>query len=416
MLKQELLEEIRQMPVIDTHEHFERYMETFGVTMPQFFYNCSCASVYANDLEKEDVRLLQRDDVPESEQFRALLRVKQRLRFTSCGRSMDRIAEKLQCELNEETCDALSKRFHERTKAQIRGQTPTIEGFICNSIGHPMYGGMRGLKRFLAHKMPADEAMHRVLNVTDLHCISSREKLEALEYVSGCTIGNLQDWEEACQRIIDGALELGIVGFKELYLYFRPMELGTATREQAQRELDKLRSGQIPDTALMDYMIYRVYERIAQTKLPVAVHTGALLHTAETAKGLSQYKNLICSFPEIKFDLLHLNYPALDEYLIVLRSCSNTYANAAWVTTGNRQYSLQFIRTVMDHIAAERVSFFGGDRCCAGEAVQVALEQTQDVLAEGLQQLIECGQLNRREALEIAALWMYKNPKDLYNL
>lgn len=416
MIYKDILEEIRQLPVIDTHEHFEHYTDTFGYTMPQFFYNCSCSSVFSGDLNKEDVRIMESPPSSEEEQFQALLRMKPRLRFTSSGKSMDRIAKKMGYELNEENYQALSLSFHSRTAGHIRSLAPNIKGYICNSAGHPMYGGMRGLKSFLDGEIPLDEKMYRVLNITDMHCIDTQEKLSDLEYTTGHEIKSLLEWEDACREIISGFVKLGIVGFKELYFYFRPMQLELPDKNRAEKEFAQLLNGERAGCGLMDYMMYRVYELVSETHLPLAVHTGGLLDTAETAKDFYQYMKMIKAFPGITFDLLHLNYPLLEDYMMVLKSCPNTYANAAWITTSNTEYCLHFMKLIQDHISAERVSFFGGDRAIAGEAVEVALEQTQEVLAEGLGQLIARGQLNKTDALEIAKLWLYENPKGLYKL
>lgn len=279
-----------------------------------------------------------------------------------------------------------------------------------------MYGGMRGLKGFLNQKILLDEKMYRVLNITDMHCIDTREKLADLEYTTGHEIKNLQEWEDACREIINSFVKLGIVGFKELYFYFRPMQLNLPDKNRAAKEFAGLLKGESAGTSLMDYMMHRIYELLSETHLPLAVHTGGLLDTAEPAKDFYQYMKIIKAFPEITFDLLHLNYPILDDYLLVLKSCPNTYANAAWITTSNTEYCLHFMKLILDHISAERCNFFGGDRAIAGEAVEVALEQTQEVLAKGLSQLTNTGHLCKSEAMEIAGLWLYENPKKLYGL
>lgn len=416
MIYQDLLEEIKQMPVIDTHEHFEKYTDTFGYTMPQFFYNCSCTSVFSGDMNKQDVELLESQTADEKDQFHALLRVKQKVRYTNSGRSMDCIAQKLGYELKEENYENLSLMFHTRSASHIRTFAPNIESYICNSVGHPMYGGIRGMKNILNHKIMPDEKMHRVLNITDMHCVDTKEKLADLEYTAGCTIRSLQEWEAACKKIIDSFIKLGIVGYKELYFYFRPMQLELPDKQKAEKEFAALLNGEKAGTALMDYMMFRVYELVSETGLPVAVHTGGLLDTAVTAKDFYQYQKIIQAFPNTTFDLLHLNYPMLEDYMVVLKSCPNTYANAAWITTTNTEYCLNFMKQVLNHISAERVNIFGGDRAIAGEAVEVALEQTQELLAEGLDQMVTRRQLNQTEALEIARLWLYENPKRLYKI
>lgn len=416
MTQTELLEELRGIRVIDTHEHFEHYMDTFGYTMPQFLYQCSGASIFSGNLEKRDVELLESSDASEWEQFQALLEIVPRLRWMRCGRSLLRISQKLGYELRAENYRALSESFQSRTKERVSAFAPKIEAYVCNSAGHPLFGGLRGLRDFADPDNKPDERMHRILNITVLHCIDTREKLEELEYAAGRPVKSLQEWERACREIITEGIAGGIVGYKELFPYFRPMEIGRPDPVRAEKEFAALLKGEKAGTGLLDYLMYRIYEMVSPTGKPVAVHTGALIETAQTAGGFYHYIGVMRDFPEISFDLLHLNYPRLEDYMMALKSCPNAYGNAAWTASADGEYCTRFIRQVLEVVSPERCCFFGGDKTCAGEAVEDALEQAEGVLAEGLCQLIKKGFLGKRDALEIAGLWLYENPKALYKL
>lgn len=416
MTERELLEEITQIHSIDTHTHFESYTETFGYTMPQFLYNCSYAGVFGGYFSNGDIRLMETSGQDEEKQYEALLRIREKLGVMRCGRLLDDIAKRLGAELKRENFHELSEAYKRRTEEQIRALTPTIDGFICNSIGHPLYGGIAGLKKYIDAPMNLDAKMHRILNITGLHSITSLEGLKELELVSGQEIGNLQDWEKACAYVIRRFAAQGIVGYKDVYLYFRPAKIDIPDASRACAEFGRFLKGEAAGKAMLDFMMFKLYEILSDTKLAVAVHTGAVIKTSETAASFTDYMKILKAFPAINFDLLHLNYPLLDLYLMILRSCPNAYGNAAWITSNNTEYTLRYMEEAIDCIPADRTNFFGTDRHCAGEAVAAVLKQTQELLASGLYRMAKAGRLSGQEARKLAEMWMYQNPRRLYGI
>jgi predicted TIM-barrel fold metal-dependent hydrolase len=417
MNKTDFSEAIRALPLVDDHTHFERYTDTHGYNMPRFLYFSSYANVYAGYLPQRARALLDDPRGDEEEQFDALLQTAQLLRHNRCGALLRGIARRMGAPLEKRRFATLRRLYSVRDEGRIRRQTPNVKAYICNSLGHPIYGGLEGLKAYRdGTAPPPDEGMHRVLTVTGLHSIHDREEMRALGRVAGVDITTLRHWREAAQTVISAFVGLGVVGFKELYLYFRPNEIGRPNEAAARRSFDAVMRGEAADAALMDYLMYLTYEMIEDTGLPVQVHTGSVILGAESATKLLSMQHFISDFPRVAFDLLHLNYPKLEDYFVLLRSCPNTYGNCAWVSSIDRSYTEEYLRRAADILPIDRTIYLGTDRHCAGEPVAAVVETSLQILEDTLWRMVEHRDFGADDALEIARMWLYENPKQLFHL
>lgn len=410
-----VLERLQQLPVIDVHTHFEGLMDTFGYTMPQFLYNCSYTVVYEPWFDPADVAVIHGHG-DEKSQYEALIRMVHSLHYTQTGWLVRRIAELAGFPLESGSFEGLQQWYAARSLEDVRKAAPRVQAYIANSAGHPLYGGLAGLKSFLDGSRKAGFNVYRSAAISDLHCVHSTRDLQAIAQAADMEIHSFEDWEKACRKLIFGLKDIGVVSFKELHLYFRPPQIDLPQWSRVNEEFSKVMRGEAATQNLLDAMLWRVYELISQTGLPVQVHTGATLSTAQTAAYLPDMIQLMSAFPGIRFDLLHLNYPMLENYQMVLRSCPNAYADATWITTTDPGYVHRFLDFALDSFPLDKTCLFGSDRHCAGYPVAAALEQTDRLLADFLAPRVERKQLSLSDAQEIASCWLFESPKALFNL
>lgn len=410
-----ILERLSQLPVIDVHTHFEGLMDTFGYTMPQFLYNCSYTVVYEPWFDPADVALIHGAG-DERQQFEALIRMVHGLRHSQTGSLVRRIAEMAGAALEPEAYDALQQWYAQRNEACIRKAMPRIRGMIANSAGHPLYGGLAGLKSFIDGDRVAGPGVYRSAAITDLHSVHDRRDLEAIGCAADMEINTFEDWENACKKLIFALKDIGVVAFKELHLYFRSPRIGLPQWPKAAAEFSRVMKGETASAELQDMMLFRVYEIISQTGLPVQVHTGTTLTTAQTAAYLPDMIALMQAFPTVRFDLLHLNYPLLENYEMVLRSCPNSYGNATWIFTTDPGYTKRYLDFALDAFPLERTCYFGSDRHCAGFPVAAALEQADRLLAAFFAPRIQRGMLSLDDAEQIASVWLMEAPRQLFGI
>lgn len=410
-----VLERLQQLPVIDVHTHFEGLTDTFGYTMPQFLYNCSYTVVYEPWFDPADVALIHAQ-ADERDQYEALLRMVCKVRHSQTAWMVNRIAGLAGYPLVSESYEGLRQWYTNRSHKSIREAMPRVQAYIANSVGHPLYGGLAGMKDFLGGSRKADPNAYRSAVVSDLHCVHTRKDLQAIGQAAGMEIGSFEDWENACKKLIFGLKSIGVVSFKELHLYFRTPQIELPQWSKVREEFSRVMRGEQATQNLQDAMLFRIYEMISQTGLPVQIHTGATLTTAQTAAYLPDLVRLMNAFPEIAFDLLHLNYPMLENYQTVLRSCPNAYGDATWIVTSDPGYVQRFLDFALDAFPLERTCFFGSDRHCAGYPVEAALERSDRLLADFLAPRVERKQLSLADAEEIASCWLFENPRTLFGL
>lgn len=413
-MRDELYQSIVSTPVVDVHTHFETYTETFGYTMPQFLYNCCYGTCFELWMESSDTETLQDKTADPYLQFQILIKVMKPLIHTKAGVVLRKICDCIGVDFSAESYDSLQRWYQTRTKKTVQGVVPRIRATIANSPGHPLYGGIPGLKEFLNGSRRVDEGFYRSATITGFHCIHTREDLGALEDALGMPIRSLGEWERACRQAIHTLVQHDVVCFKELYLYFRSPEIHLPDRKLAEKSFQKVLSGDQADTALLDYLMFSVYEMVQETGLPVQVHTGGLLNTAVTASALESFFLLIHSFPSVAFDLLHLNYPMMDLYKTVLRSAPNVYGDATWIATMDEGYTREFLNFMLDNYPENRFLLFGSDRHCGGAPVAACLELTDQVLFDFFLEKTEKGRVSLSEAEHLASRWMYENPKALF--
>lgn len=409
-------EELGTIPAIDVHTHFETYTETFGYSMPRFFYVTSYLSCYGIFLDQNDIALLNDPDGDQKEQYFAMLRQAKKLSHTETAKLLEREINACGYPMTPDSYEGLTQWYASRTKEQIQAAAPMVKAYICNSAGHPLYGGLPGLEDFLKGKRIPDERMKRTLTISTLYCLHDLSEVRQLEQIAQLPITNLKDWEMACEKIIREFQKLGIVAFKDVYLYFRPKEIDFPSKWVAMRDMDQFLKGNPPTKELLDYMMFRAYEIAEGTGLPMQVHTGAVIDSAETAFWLSDYMKLIQSFPKMQFDLLHMNHPMLEPYESVLRSCPNAWGDATWVFTVDSEYVIRYLDWVLDAFIPEKTILFGSDRHCAGMPVAESLHSLQNLLADFFEKRIQNGKLSYSSAIELARMWLGENPANLFAL
>jgi len=411
----DLLERLKELPVIDMHEHFQTYEDTHGYNMPRFLYQNSYLNLFATFYPHELVDIINDSEKSPVQHFNALLEIERIARHTANGRFLHDLVKRFGVDmLDEGSFEQLNCYFNARTPQSIEVNTPTIKTTIANSLGHPLFGYCRGIKTFLDSPPELPESIKVILCVTPLHCIHGLAELSDLEYVSGQPISSLEDWEHCVRDIIYRCISLGIVGFKDIYMFFRTFSIDKPDESIAKNQFSAMLRGDKAGKVLLDTMLYKVFGIINETGLAAAIHTGFSIETCESALYMRSVIDLMKTYTNTRFDLLHINYPKMEDYLIALKSCPNAYANCAIIPTVDEEFFTQFLRQAVDTLLISRVSLFGGDRHCPGEPVACALDITLDHLSKAFYELITRSTISVSAALDIAGQWLYDNPKQIY--
>jgi hypothetical protein len=169
-----------------------------------------------------------------------------------------------------------------------------------------------------------------------------------------------------------------------------------------------------------DYILYYFLERMTKKwNHPVQFHTGLGQMIAGGGNAIN-LNHLFRKFPDLKFDVLHGNYPWHMVLAGMMHQIPNIYADLSWLCitspTATQQALVQLIEigdmagTQSGHEPSWRTAVFGGD-CVMVEGSYGALLMTKDVVCRAMDELYDRGLVLERDAVEIAGRLLYDNPK-----
>lgn len=406
---------LQQVPVVDTHEHFHLFTDTQGYDLVNFLYSNSYMSTLAMHIEPERIARITDTACSEEERYQTLLSVYDRVRYTRCGRTVrDMVRLWGVDDLRPDNLPRLQAAFDNRL--HNLKMPKQICAYIVNSAGHPLYGYVRGLGDYIAGKMPCDEKVYVNPLISGLHCLYTRQDIEDVAYAADMEIDSVTALIDGIQRIMEGCVKAGAVGFKDVYTYFRAYEIGKPDRSAAEKDFDNIRSGNTATGALADFMFYQVYDVAQQLHKPMGIHTGFIITSCAPAGCLGTLGPVMEAFPALQFDLYHFNYPLLEPYVQMMKSYPNVYANGAWATGMMTEYAKLFLKEALHSLPAERVLAYGGDSHCAGEMTQVTLNNALQVVDSVLGDAMAEGYLSLDEAENVAKIWLSGSARRLYRI
>lgn len=191
MRKPPLYDEVHALPVIDVHTHFETLTETFGYTMPQYFYYGCYFNCYRDLFDPSDIACVEDGGRDVREQFCALLRLWEKIRDTRTGRLFSGMMQTLGCRMEPDAFEPLLQWYAGRTAASIRAAMPTVRGFVCNSAGHPLFAAASGAgdrERPRDGKAIGTKPIREITRAELAHMMIGRE--ETLEYLGRLNISD----------------------------------------------------------------------------------------------------------------------------------------------------------------------------------------------------------------------------------
>jgi predicted TIM-barrel fold metal-dependent hydrolase len=148
--------------------------------------------------------------------------------------------------------------------------------------------------------------------------------------------------------------------------------------------------------------------------LTVAIHTG-FIFSVNAKSNANQLHNLIGRFPNVRFDLYHLNYPWVDEIYNILCQYQNTTANCVWAEYIDPAGTEDFLYRCLGSLSANRVIAYGSDGGGL-DFVLASLSLTKDLIAAALSRLVDRSQISKSSALEVARIWLYEAPVEAFKL
>jgi uncharacterized protein len=426
-LASELFNEIKKLPVIDAHEHLYTEAERTNRKIDAlwlFSHYCrpdlETAGLKGFDAHWEGHALLDASQpvLPRWKKFRPYFEA---IRFGSYAYTVLAYVRDVLgfADLNDSTVEAISDRLQADNK---KGLYKKILQDLCGiekaiQCKDEKEDDLPGRLVYLCR----DRVTHGVYKNRTASTFKGR--VEFLEEITGRSIRCPRDFADALGVYIAGRKKAGCVGVKVGAAYFRTLDFPNVSEADAGRVFVKALSGTraLLDDAevrlLENYLMRRQVEACIEVDMPVVIHTGyqaGLRNDIRNARATLLW-SLLRDYPEARFDLFHGSFPYTDDMIVVGKYFPNVWLNMCWMHIMSPEVSQRALSGWLDAVPVTKIFAFGGDNRDV-EHIVGHLELARANVAKVLAAKIMEGRMGEKDAIKVARLLFYENPKKFYGL
>ena len=251
----------------------------------------------------------------------------------------------------------------------------------------------------------------------------TKQQLEELSASTDRAIHTLDDLVAATQEYISQMHADGAVALKVGQAYRRILQYDKVTRAEAERLFnrifDHLGEGLSWAEAkpLQDYMLHKCVQAAMENDMTIIFHTGIQAggNNIVTNTNPTLLTNLFLEYKQARFDLFHAGYPYARECGVLAKYFSNVWADLAWMHIISAAGTRQILRDWLDLIPANKILGFGGDLRHV-ELVYGHLYEARRNIAQVLAERVERGDDTMDEAICIAQSLLHDSAAEAFNL
>jgi len=405
-LKQRLIEAMGEMPVIDAHEHLppEKLRVARDVDVFTLFGHYTQTDLESAGMTQEQYDWLQEPDQSLTERWKLFEPFYQRIKYTSYARAARLAARKFYgADISPDSYVDIT----EQMKAgNTRGIYKRVMRDTCNiKVALTQIG-----------RVPESSTDLLVPILPIGHLTGSGESGAMLHNAAevGVELSSLADCDAAIVARIANYKKQGVVGFK-----MTSADLPEAAPDAAAMAFDKALCGEDYDQAALNtYLMHRALDLIGEAGLVVAVHCGIIWNNWNNFYDLHP-KHMIpvaLAHRNTRFDLYHGGIPWTGDIGVMAKELPNVWLNMCWCHVISQQMSIRALDEWLDLVPVNKIIGFGGDYHYPVEKIYGHLVMAREDIATVLARRVGAGLINYGEALELARMMFFDNPRDLYGL
>ena len=261
----------------------------------------------------------------------------------------------------------------------------------------------------------------------ELATVTSLESVERVERMAKRPITSLDGYVQASSELLAQRHREGFKGLKFHTAYVRDLHFAPPSRAEAEAVFNRVHEGSQgwrPHVLgydevrpLQDYLVHRMIEVAGDLGMTVAFHTGIQAgnwNRLDNARPGALW-NLFRRYHHVRFVLLHAGLPWVEEAGILAKYFRNVYVDLAWVHAISPELARRAVRTYVDLLPRNKVLGFGAD-CRVVEEVYGHLTLARQNLASALADKIQEGALDQPRALAWARAMLHDNVIEAYRL
>ncbi len=442
MQKNNLIEELETVPIIDCHEHQVLTADAADPRFPELSYGFPTEPIsfllrgyFLDDLLSagasiDDVNTLKEVGMSTEKKWPIFEMFWNRTKYTTYAFEIKETLSRMTGtrELNLKTLNMLGRKISKIEDLDAFFNNLNIKALLVD----PWWWGPKDIENFIDGKMKIPKSFKMVIPLPFFHFHPGEStnlrvrNFSWVQQVAGIInrhVTSLEEFLDVVQEIIRLMKDHGAVGIKDQSAYFRSLNYKLESNEKAERLFnmcldDPNNSLGWPESKALDDYLFHQYMRFAsEFDLPVQIHTGHMAgqwNRVEKAN-VSLLTNVIELHREVKFDLFHGNWPYMGDILFIAKNFPNAYLNLCWVHAMDPLYSVDLLSHALYTVPHSKILGFGGDYHYP-EQVPAHLTLCRRNIAEALSRFIEKGWFSKKDALEISSDWLYNNPNRLFKL
>jgi uncharacterized protein len=261
-----------------------------------------------------------------------------------------------------------------------------------------------------------------------LACFPSLTDAPAVQRVGsavGRHVTSLDEYLDCCLKIFQGYKDYGAVAFKDQSAYTRPLSFGNPARAEAEKVFNWMmenptRRPAHPDGLLPldDYLFHEFMRMARDLDLPVQIHTG---HLSDLRYDVSKANAILLTsmlqlHRDVRFDLIHANWPYSGELLFLAKSSPNVSIDFAWTHIIDPIYCRNVLKQAISCVPYGKILGYGSDFPGRPDLAWAHASIARDNIAIALADLVEMEYLGLDEAKEIAYGLLFENANRFFRL
>jgi len=406
-IKEYLFSELEGIDIVDTHEHLapEKERVKLKVDVCTLFSHYTRNDFISAGMKVEDYECMINTELPLDERVKLLLKYLPYIKYGSYARAAFIALRDIYGyeKITMENYKEISEKMKEFNKPGIYDE---ILAKKCRAKAVLTQAGRTDYeKKYMIPVLWAD----MVIKITSKEDIEKRGKQLNME------IRTLQDyltWMR--ERLLKWKKEERVVGIKTVSL---PRKDAPSPRK-AEIAFNSIMKGRASDTdkeLLNLYLFEELLKLCGELELVVAVHSGVWgdFRRLDPTHMIPYFAR----FPETKFDLYHMGMPYVRETAFIGKNYPNVYLNLCWSHIVSPYMTRSALLEYIDIVPVNKIMAYGGDyNTRAVEKAWGHLVIAKENIAQVLATLVVEGRVTKEEAVELAKMWFYDNPMEIYRL
>ena len=419
-----ILEELRAMPVIDTHEHLpyaEDKRDRDTDVLREYLSHYMSSDIVSAGMTPADLERVRDHSRPLAERWRLVEPFWEACRYTGYGRSLDGAVSRIYGidGVRGSTIEALNAAF---TASLAPGHYKRVLKDICGirvSILDGFFGGAACDRDYFRRVWQPHYAVPEP---------RAGEMILAIEKEQSVAIKTLSDWMDAFERDLEGMLSQGIIALKSTTAYTRSLLFRNVPFAAARAAFSECLHGwkargrkanddfSFPMEA-QDFMMHHVLRKANERHLVFQFHTGLQEGNGNTISNSdpSLMSNLFLAYPDVDFDLFHISYPYQGVAATLAKNFRNVFIDMCWAHIISPAASRAALSDFLDILPFTKISAFGGDYMFV-DGICGHLGIARENVARTLALKVDEGVFSTARAVEIGRALFYDNPLRIFRL